>query len=133
MTPCGANSTRIPRSGRTISNDVEVKVRDQRTDPEIAEDAVQALESQTNVPTRVTVTVRSGLVTLEGAVEWMYQKTAARTLLVVRCRRVTTRALRRKYPDRSHRSRLVGGSLREHGMSCRKPGSLRERPSSNRS
>ena len=65
------------RGVRAVANDVEVKVRDQRTDPEIAKDAVQALESHTNVPNRVTVTVRHGLVTLEGAVEWMYQKAAA--------------------------------------------------------
>ena len=62
---------------RAVANDVEVKVRDQRTDPEIAKDAVHALQSHTNVPNRVTVTVRSGLVTLEGTVEWMYQKAAA--------------------------------------------------------
>jgi osmotically-inducible protein OsmY len=65
------------RGVRAVANDVEVKVRDQRTDPEIAKDAVHALESHTNVPNRVTVTVRHGLVTLEGAVEWMYQKAAA--------------------------------------------------------
>jgi osmotically-inducible protein OsmY len=65
------------RGVRAVANDVEVKVRDQRTDPEIAKDAVQVLESHTNVPNRVTVTVRSGLVTLEGAVEWRYQKAAA--------------------------------------------------------
>lgn len=65
------------RGVRAVANDIEVKVRDERTDPEIAKDAVQALQSHTNVPDRVTVTVRSGLVTLEGTVEWMYQKTAA--------------------------------------------------------
>lgn len=65
------------RGVRAVANDVAVKVRDQRTDPEIAKDAVQALDSHTNVPNRVTVTVRHGLVTLEGAVEWMYQKAAA--------------------------------------------------------
>ena len=65
------------RGVRAVANDVDVKVRDQRTDPEIAKDAVHALQSHTNVPNRVTVTVRSGLVTLEGSVEWMYQKAAA--------------------------------------------------------
>ncbi len=62
---------------RGVANDVEVKVRDERTDPEIARDAVEALQSHTSVPSRVTVTVRSGLVTLEGTVEWMDQKAAA--------------------------------------------------------
>ena len=65
------------RGVRAVANDIEVKVRDERTDPEIARDAVHALQSHTNVPNRVTVTVRSGLVTLDGTVEWMYQKVAA--------------------------------------------------------
>ena len=71
------NTVKRVRGVGAVANDVEVKVRDQRTDPEIARDAVQALKSHTNVPTRVTLTVRSGLVTLEGAVEWMHQKKAA--------------------------------------------------------
>ena len=70
-------SVKRVRGVRAVANDVDVKVRDQRTDPEIAKDAVHALQSHTNVPNRVTVTVRSGLVTLEGSVEWMYQKAAA--------------------------------------------------------
>ena len=68
--------TRV-RGVRGVANDIDVNVRDERTDPEIAKDAVHALQSHTNVPNRVTVTVRSGLVTLEGTVEWMYQKAAA--------------------------------------------------------
>jgi VCBS repeat-containing protein len=72
-------SVRRVRGVRAIANDVEVKVRDQRTDVEIAKDAIGALESHTSVPDRVTVTVRHGFVTLEGSVEWMYQKDAAET------------------------------------------------------
>jgi osmotically-inducible protein OsmY len=70
-------SAKRVRGVRGVANDIDVKVRDERTDPEIAKDAVHALQSHTNVPNRVTVTVRSGLVTLEGTVEWMYQKAAA--------------------------------------------------------
>lgn len=65
------------RGVRAVANDIEVKVRDERTDPEVAKDALYALESHTSVPNRVTVTVRHGFVTLEGTVEWMYQKDAA--------------------------------------------------------
>ena len=65
------------RGVRAVANDIEVKVRDERTDPNIAKDAVHALESHISVPKRVTVTVRHGFVTLEGTVEWMYQKDAA--------------------------------------------------------
>src|SRR5579864_2396420 len=65
------------RGVRAVANDIDVNVRDERADPEIAKDAIHALESHTSVPGRVTVTVRRGFVTLEGAVEWMYQKDAA--------------------------------------------------------
>ena len=65
------------RGVRAVANDIDVKVRDERADPEMAKDALHALESHTSVPNRVTVTVRHGFVTLEGTVEWMYQKDAA--------------------------------------------------------
>ena len=62
---------------RGVANDIQVKLRDQRTDPEIAEDAVHALRTHTSVPNRITVTVREGFLTLEGTVERMFQKAAA--------------------------------------------------------
>jgi osmotically-inducible protein OsmY len=65
------------RGVRAVANDIDVKLRDERADPEIAKDAIKALESHASVPDRVTVTVRHGFVTLDGAVEWMYQKDAA--------------------------------------------------------
>jgi osmotically-inducible protein OsmY len=65
------------RGVRGIANDIEVRLRDQRTDPEMTKDAVRALESHTGVPQSVTVTVRHGLMTLEGRVPWKYQKDAA--------------------------------------------------------
>ena len=53
-----------------------------RTDAEIAEAAVHQLEWSTTIPAgTTTVTVRDGLVTLEGAVEWWYQKNAAEDVL----------------------------------------------------
>jgi osmotically-inducible protein OsmY len=65
------------RGVRGVANDIQVKLRDERTDPEIAKDAVYALRTHTSVPNRTTVTVRNGFLTLEGTVEWMYQKAAA--------------------------------------------------------
>ena len=56
---------------------IQVKPGDERTDPEIATDAVHALQADVSVPNQITVTVRSGLVTLDGTVEWTFQKTAA--------------------------------------------------------
>lgn len=62
---------------RGIANDIVVKLKDQRTDPDIAHDAVCLLRSSDSVPADVKVTVRDGFVTLEGHVDWMSQKLAA--------------------------------------------------------
>jgi len=73
---------------RGVANDIQVKLSDDRTDSDIAHDCVMALRSRISVPSTVTVTVRHAHVTLDGAVEWMYQKNAAeeavRTLRGVR-------------------------------------------------
>jgi osmotically-inducible protein OsmY len=63
---------------RAIANDIEVKPGMQRTDPEIARDAVDALERNFSVPnTRIKTTVKSGQIVLEGNVDWNFQKSAA--------------------------------------------------------
>jgi osmotically-inducible protein OsmY len=60
-----------------IANDIEVRPST-RTDPEIARDVQHVLKSHAMVPeTNITATVREGFVTLEGTVEWNYQKTCA--------------------------------------------------------
>jgi osmotically-inducible protein OsmY len=61
-----------------VANDIEVKLKVERTDPEIARDVVQALKSGVTVPDdKIKVIVNNGWVTLEGKVEWQYQKNAA--------------------------------------------------------
>jgi osmotically-inducible protein OsmY len=63
-----------------IANDLEVKLpsASQRTDPDIARAAVDALAWNASVPPdRVKVKVEKGWVTLEGEVDWYYQKEAA--------------------------------------------------------
>ena len=63
---------------RGIANDIEVKPTTARTDPEIAREAIQELESHVSIPSdKIKVTVEKGWVTLEGAVEWQYQKSLA--------------------------------------------------------
>jgi osmotically-inducible protein OsmY len=63
-----------------VANDIEVRlpVFNQRPDPEIARDAVE--EIQKNLPyssDHIRVVVRDGWVTLEGSVEWNYQRQRA--------------------------------------------------------
>jgi osmotically-inducible protein OsmY len=63
---------------RGIANDLQVKLLMTRTDPEIARDAVHELESHVGIPAdQIQVTVRSGWITLEGRVDWQYQKVLA--------------------------------------------------------
>ena len=63
-----------------VANDIEVRLPaiDQRPDPDIARDAVAALKAELPIShDRIKVIVKDGWVTLEGAVEWQYQKTTA--------------------------------------------------------
>jgi osmotically-inducible protein OsmY len=65
---------------RAVANDIEVRLPaiDQRPDPDIARDAVEALKSELPIShNRIKLTVKDGWITLEGAVEWQYQKTSA--------------------------------------------------------
>ena len=63
---------------RAVANDIQVKLTSTRTDPEIARDAVEELENHVLIPAdKIKVTVRNGWVTLEGQVEWQYQKNLA--------------------------------------------------------
>jgi osmotically-inducible protein OsmY len=65
---------------QAVANDLEVKLRTgkERPDPDIARAAIQALESHSAVShERIQVTVRDGWVTIEGHVDWNYQKEAA--------------------------------------------------------
>ena len=60
---------------KAVANDIEIKLATERTDPDIAEAAVHALEWDAFVPSdKVHVTVSKGWVTLKGEVEWQYQK-----------------------------------------------------------
>ena len=63
---------------RAVANDLEVQLKFKRTDPEIARDAVQALESHVSISAdKIKLTVEKGWVTLEGTVDWKYQKNVA--------------------------------------------------------
>ncbi len=63
-----------------IANDIEVEPpgSSKRTDQDIAEAALSALKWDFQVPgDKVKVVVKKGWVTLEGTVDWQYQKDAA--------------------------------------------------------
>ena len=62
---------------KAVANELDVKLAEERIDPDIAKDALEALKNRVDVPLGIAVTVRDGHVSLTGTVEWMYQKSAA--------------------------------------------------------
>src|SRR6267378_3820020 len=72
------------RGVKAIANEIEVRLPSsaERTDEDIARAALEALEWDALVPTdKIKVTVSKGWVTLEGEVEWQYQKEDAERVI----------------------------------------------------
>jgi osmotically-inducible protein OsmY len=68
------------RSVVAVANDIEVRLPTavERTDTDIAAAATRALEWDTQVPIeKLDITVSKGWITLQGEVEWEYQRRAA--------------------------------------------------------
>jgi osmotically-inducible protein OsmY len=62
------------RGVRAVANDIEVRLKLERTDVDLARDAARALEMRAGVPDTVQATVHAGHVTLTGKVSWIAQK-----------------------------------------------------------
>ena len=65
------------RGVKAVANEIEVRLpsASEKTDADIAKAAIQALEWDAYVPPgKVKVTVDKGWITLEGEVDWQYQK-----------------------------------------------------------
>jgi osmotically-inducible protein OsmY len=98
---------------KAVANDIEVRLASERTDPDIAAAAARALEWDSSVPTdKVKVTVSKGWVTLNGEVDWNFQKQEAEqvvrrlsgvkgvtNLITVKPPRVTPSDVKRKIED----------------------------------
>jgi len=65
------------RGVRAVANDVQVRVRLDRTDEDIARDAAYALEFHGTALDHVQATVHQGLLTLTGAVPSMFKRSVA--------------------------------------------------------
>lgn len=61
------------RGVRAVANDIEVRLKLERTDPEIAADVVRALQLRGTIPDTVQAAVHHGRVTLTGQVDWLFQ------------------------------------------------------------
>ena len=62
------------RGVRAVANDIEVRLKLERVDSDIASDVVRALELHGSIPDTVQAAVHNGYVTLTGKVSWMYQQ-----------------------------------------------------------
>lgn len=63
---------------RAVANEIEVKPPFRKTDADIASVALTALQARVDVPDeKIKLTVQNGWITLEGSVDWYYQKNAA--------------------------------------------------------
>ena len=63
---------------RAVANDLQIKSLFTRTDPKIARDMVQDMANHILLPAdKITATVKNGWITLEGTVDWQYQKKLA--------------------------------------------------------
>jgi osmotically-inducible protein OsmY len=64
---------------RSIANDLHVRAAHERTDTDIARDAMHRLRNSLSVPETVKAVVSDGYVTLDGTVAWLHQRAAAET------------------------------------------------------
>jgi osmotically-inducible protein OsmY len=67
-----------------VANDLEVRMPsvDERPDPDIARDAVAAIKSQLPISSEnIKIIVKNGWVTLEGEIEWQYQRQTAESIV----------------------------------------------------
>ena len=63
---------------RAVANDIQVKPAYKRVDPDIAKDALHAMQANVKVPDeQINLSVKNGFIYLEGGVDWNYQKRAA--------------------------------------------------------
>ena len=62
------------RGVRAVANDIDVRLKLDRTDADIAGDVVVALRLRGTVPDAVQAAVHSGHVSLTGHVQWLFQK-----------------------------------------------------------
>lgn len=103
-----------------VANDIEVKLASERTDPEIAEEAVKAVKREIpSAADKVKVVVKNGWLTLEGEAEWNFQKEWAEravrsitgvkgvTNMIVVKTKVTPTEVKRKIQDALVRSAQV--------------------------
>ena len=62
---------------RSVANDLHVRGTNERTDTDIAREAMHKLRNNVAIPVTVQAVVSDGYITLDGMVTWMHQRAAA--------------------------------------------------------
>lgn len=70
-------SAKRVRGVRAVANELQVRLRVERADDEIAHDAARALALHGSLPDTIQAAVHEGHVTLTGKVPWLFHKTSA--------------------------------------------------------
>jgi osmotically-inducible protein OsmY len=101
-----------------VANDLEVRIPsvDERPDPDIARDAVAALKA--HLPSsseHIKVIIKSGWVTLDGQVEWQYQKNTAENAV----RRISLKSKARSWTHSSATPKLTQTASRSRRTEAR--------------
>lgn len=65
------------RGVRVVANDIDVRLKLERTDADIAADVSRVLALRSTIPDSVQAAVHNGHVTLTGKVQWVFEKQAA--------------------------------------------------------
>lgn len=65
------------RGVRAVANDIDVRLKREPTDADLARDVARALDMRAGVPDTVQASVHGGHVTLTGKVSWIAQKKSA--------------------------------------------------------
>jgi osmotically-inducible protein OsmY len=69
------------RGVRAVANDIVVRLREARTDEDIARDAAQAIANPQSLADHVQIVVHHGHITLTGQVDWLFQRELAESLV----------------------------------------------------
>ena len=110
------------RGVRGVANDIDVRLKLDRTDADITADVVRALELHHTIPDAVQAAVHLGHVTLTGTVDWMFQKfDAERAVRHIRgVRNVINRiAIAPRVVERDVRHRIVEALHRNADLDAR--------------
>lgn len=109
------------RGVRTVADELQVAGADWRlvTDSDIAEALARALRDAASIPSgKVQASVEDGVVTLQGEVEWQYQREAARKLAetLVGVREVDSRITLTRRPSAEDAAERIRGAIRRSAL-----------------